>query len=1138
MADLRRSAFGFIVLLVCLAAEPAGAAPVYRSPGYAGRKIPATFVSAAPPRPVVLPTSGHGPRVLVDGAGTAHIAYADPAGAGDDVLRSCRLPRGGAGCAASVALVPRQPSGGGNDPQTNQDFQGPFPLESGNELLLVDARCCNEVPSASGFTRDPVYLYTSEDAGSSFTGPTDANPTAGLIGTQEPSGDAVLFGGEVPSIGLISSLQTGGTVFQGVPAGSFTTASANLSLRPNRDDANGARLGLDGTRPITAFSALEDTITVREWNGTGSVNDASQWTVLQIPGADQPRIAGGPKGVAMLSEPGILPGPLSVRGIAAGGGSAGAPQLLASGPVTAPTLSADPVSGAFVAAWLRTSDETVHVRTSTDGHTWTPDQIVMKVPGGDLGQLDAAVTADGGGFVVARDAAGAPTTFDGRILGAQFGPAAPTGNPGLGLVPPPGGSGPPSGDEKGFVACSQVHFGDVDVQATAGCFLRDPKNPSGGAAIAQSAVRLNGLDIVPESGVKIFLDPKGHTIDTSGAVQVIAQGAGSKPVILWHGPLHLKLPNASEGATLFDFDMGQFAASVEGFRINAHAKVILTKHGVRIPLDLQLPATFGGVTGRAELVVDQQSGLHLDSLRFAVDDVDIGVLELKDVAVAYDGGADSWSGGLTAVVSGPDLTLSGDIRFVAGAFNSAHLKVDKFPGVLVTTDVWLTEVQLGLQLQPLIFTGGVVFGFQPIAPPSSFAIAVDGGFTIQAGPPVVVQVTGNGSVFGIDLAHALFRYSGDGSLRLSADIVIGSKALGISGGLQFGFIGHDFGGTINAQACAFGVCPNVSVSANKRGAAVCLGPGSISHEWSASPFSVDQHWADCVADAYGPPAGTRAAGDGQSFVVPPAASSYAIAVDGVTGGPQLALTGPNGPVSFGDPRSPATNAVQLPGTPQSHRTFIGLRRPAAGRYTIAPVPGSSAVADMLVSRGYPAPKASAVVGGHGRLRTLRYRTSGITPGVTVRFVERSSGEDTVIADTARPSGVLRFRSAPGPGGTRQIVAQAVRDGLPWTSKVVASYRAPAITRPGLVRNVRLARVGSGLTIHFAPATNATSYVVKALLSDGRGVQRTLKAPKRSLSLPAVARTTSARVTITAVGADGHRITSRTVVLPAARRPHR
>src|SRR3954447_26499181 len=279
-------------LVLALAAIGVGAPPAfarsahgYTSPGYKPKRIPTNFVVAKPPPPVVLPHSGNHPHVFVDGAGSAHIAFADPNGTGADIIRTCRLPRGGSACAASAALIPDQPAAG-NDPQTNQDFDGPFPLAVGNELLVVDARCCNRAPTNGGssFTESPVYLYTSEDAGATFTGPTDANPSAGLIGTQDPSGDAIVYGGDVPSIGLVSSVQTGGPLFQGVPAGSFTSDTANLSLRPDQQDASDGRLGLDGARPIAAFSDFSGTITVREWNGSGSVNDAAQWTTLSVTG--------------------------------------------------------------------------------------------------------------------------------------------------------------------------------------------------------------------------------------------------------------------------------------------------------------------------------------------------------------------------------------------------------------------------------------------------------------------------------------------------------------------------------------------------------------------------------------------------------------------------------------------------------------------------------------------------------------------------------------------------------------------------------------------------------------------------------------------------------------------------------------
>jgi len=1141
MGRLRRAAVaaGLAALTVATPVAMGKGTPTYTSPGFKPRRIPKNFVPAQPPPPVVLQPSGNRPHVFVDGAGSAHITFADPSGAGADTIRTCRLPRGGKSCAAAAALSPDQP-GPGNDPQTNQDFDGPFPLAVGNELLVVDSRCCNNVPIAGGsFTDDAVYLYTSEDAGATFTGPTAANPSAGLIGTQDPSGDAIVFGGDVPSIGLISSQQTGGTIFQGVPAGSFTSATANLSLRPDKQDASDGRLGLDGIRPIAAFSDFSGTIAVREWTGNGSVNDAAQWTTLRITGADQPRIAGGPRGIALLTEPSISNGALSVRSIASGDGAAGPPQVLTKSPAQSPTLSADPVSGMFAAAWIDGSDDSVHVRTSADGRVWGPDQLVMRVPGGELGELDVAATADGGGFVALRDSKGAPTTYDGRVLAGQFGPTGATGKPGLGLVN--GGSGPPSGDQAGFVACSQVHFGDVDIQATAGCFLRDPKNPTGGAAVAESAIRLNGLDIIPDPGVRMFIDPHAHTLITSGSVQVTAQGGGSNPVTLWHGPLHVELPDAGAGATLFDFDMGAFAANVEGFGINAHAKVLLTKDGVRIPVELDMPDYFGGITGQAELMVDAKSGLQLNSLNFAIADVDIGVLELQNAHVQYQSEGDKWDGGAKLIIPGPGISVDANVHFAKGAFNGGDFGVGYFPGLPVFTDVFLTNVRLGFQLEPTVFTGGVTFGFQPIAPPDTFTIAVSGDFRIEEGPPFAIQISGTGSVLGLQIATAFFRYSTDGTLIVRGDIAIGSPtSWGIAGGVHFGIIGNQWGGEFKVQGCGFptpvtdAICVTATADANNHGIAVCLGDvGGVTHDWADSIFDVEPHAGSCAAGEYAPPAGVRAlprAGAATTtFTVPPGAKAFNVALDGDGGIPNVTLTGPGGaPIAFGDPRS--AKAVQMPGNAPGDTDYVGLREPAAGTYTVQTTPGSPAITGLRVSRGYATPKATATVGGSGRRRTLRYTVKPVA-GVGLQFVEAGPAGDTIIGMAKGTKGTLHFRSGAGPGGRRTITARAVVDGLAETSAVVAHYTAPAIPKPGAVGGLRLARSGGALSIRFTAASGAKTYVVKVLLSDGRGLQRTLKASQRRLSIPRVGKGVHAKVTVTPVGPDGRHGPARRILAP-------
>jgi hypothetical protein len=98
----------------------------------------------------------------------------------------------------------------------------------------------------------------------------------------------------------------------------------------------------------------------------------------------------------------------------------------------------------------------------------------------------------------------------------------------------------------------------------------------------------------------------------------------------------------------------------------------------------------------------------------------------------------------------------------------------------------------------------------------------------------------------------------------------------------------------------------------------------------------------------------------------------------------------------------------------------------------------------------------------------------------------------------------------------------MRDGLVWVAPVVARYTAPPLPRPSAVPHLRASRSGSRLTVRFGPAAHATRYVVKVLLSDGRGLQRTQQARVRRLVVPKVARGTRARVTVTAIGVDGQR----------------
>ena len=251
----------------------------FSTPGYHwNHKLP----RVAPVIPGKLIKLGDGvePRVLVDAAGTGQIAYnVTPTDvSAPSVLHDCVLLRGQTGCASNNGLIPPETG----DPRYNIDEHGPVPLSIGNELLMLDSRFPNVETLPDGTTGYPTFLWTSEDAGKTFTGP-------GTIGNLEITGNAVVFGGANPQIGVITDTTSGGTLFQATPPGAFSGQTLNLG-DSGPDQAYDGRLAVDGTRPIDEFQDLSNHIYVREYNGTGDIYDTSSWSRAEINGQGYSRI--------------------------------------------------------------------------------------------------------------------------------------------------------------------------------------------------------------------------------------------------------------------------------------------------------------------------------------------------------------------------------------------------------------------------------------------------------------------------------------------------------------------------------------------------------------------------------------------------------------------------------------------------------------------------------------------------------------------------------------------------------------------------------------------------------------------------------------------------------------------------------
>ena len=1138
----------------------ARSAPSYHSPGYRGKTAFPRVV--ATPLPAITLGTGKYPSLFVDPAGTAHIAFAQDGGAAaPDAIAYCGLQRGRRSCAQTSPVTSPQapdPSQGGvfagNIPSGNHDFDGPVPLDIGNQLFIVDRRFPDLFNTPDMSTSESnVFEWSSVDGGANITGP-------GTIGDNEMGGGAIAYGGTAnPSIGTISRTQTVGTFFQGVPAGQYTRAKAQLG---SPDQAYDGSLAVDGTLPVAAFAnAAETTTFVREWSGQGDVNDATNWSQASFAGAS-PQLAGGPSGVFVLYRDGSLSGSSNVliRRIVGGQPSGGPVKL--SGPVGNPTISEDP-GGHLAVAYVDSAG--IEVRSSSDGIHWSSPQLTALVPsGGSVGHLAVAATADGGGFVsFVKNPAGAEGV--GTVVASAFGTQQATRQPGLGTLPG-GGIGSQIGDQLATSTCSTAKFGVVTVQIKAGCFAHDPQDPQLDVSLGE--ININGISIIPDFGVKIGIDPKLHTIDTTGSVSVVLKGQEIN-VTIWHGELHVKIPVATPGADLFDFS--ELAPpDLAGFPIDGSVDVKLINGGVQVPVSLKLPAYFGGVTGSATLEATLNGGLNLDSLEFKIGDANFGALELKDVDVTYTRAGSKWSGSGTINVptGGSALSLKLAIEFDNGNFTSGSFDVGlPYPGVPFDLNdtppqLYLTHGGLGLGLSPPSLSGTIGFGITPVSAVGAggqhdYAFSLDGKLTAAFGDPVTITVTATGFAYQLQITNATLTYKIPDQVTLTGSsgydlgvveskgtfsAIIDPKDNKFGGQISSDLIIHvsklGLSSVLPANVLDAGdiTIPSEKIAINNNGFGVYVPPGAatpipffgtITYRWgdpypTPHPGSQDLSEFTTAVPAADIAGRSAHAAAGMSFQIPARTSSAALEVSGAGGAPAVVLSAPNGAQIVPSTTFATGAAAFALGDATANLTHVGLVHPAAGRWTVQQATGSSiAITGVKYAIGEQAPTVTARLTGNTTTRTLHYQVK-LPRNVTVEFAEQTRNLFHIIGNATKATGTIRFTPAFGPAGRRQIVALIDNGGLPSSTKVLASFLAARPARPGRARHLSVRAGARAFTVSFVAPANAMRTLVVIVASDGRHLQRLLPVRTHKLSVPVIGYRDGVTVTVIGIDAAGRR----------------
>jgi hypothetical protein len=232
------------------------------------------------------PSDGESPSVVVDPAGTAHVAW----GIGEELIGYCAIPRGTRACARGARLALDARAGRPVLMRRPQD---------GLLVLVAGRKDSNDDPDES------VWAFTSADS-AAWSGPAP-------IGLGLSAVDAAVLTADGQAVDLLQA-ETEGNLFQRAPlAGPPSAALLNLSTTPAgtttdyRRDGDMVRLR-DG-RTLAFLGSIFDGFAYRILSGADPFADASwrPWPAARVTREwNDPRAAAGPRGAYVMHGVHIL----------------------------------------------------------------------------------------------------------------------------------------------------------------------------------------------------------------------------------------------------------------------------------------------------------------------------------------------------------------------------------------------------------------------------------------------------------------------------------------------------------------------------------------------------------------------------------------------------------------------------------------------------------------------------------------------------------------------------------------------------------------------------------------------------------------------------------------------------------------
>ncbi|GAC1540565.1 MAG: hypothetical protein NVS3B12_27570 [Acidimicrobiales bacterium] len=549
-----------------------------------------------------------------------------------------------------------------------------------------------------------------------------------------------------------------------------------------------------------------------------------------------------------------------------------------------------------------------------------------------------------------------------------------------------------------------------------------------------------------------------------------------------------------------------------------------------------------------------------------------GGLTVNSLHIGYQAANQEYDGSIDVTLPGPLVhNVLGTVRFAHGAFQAASLDVSG--DVPIGPGLAIRHGSLAVTMNPLKLTGSltVAAGPQvPLPPSGAFGDALDATGTLTyLGPngsapgdwdiKADVKLLGNHTLGSADInMNTSGAVTFSGTLGLSIPGPFGSPVVSITARLSGYANSSGFGATASAKVTIFGWSPQAALAFSNVGLEGCgdTGVAGIRAGFKDRWGQVPSFWGGCnvgevdaaniAAASVSPPVPyatestegphLRAAALNRAVL----ASTVAVPSWQVPAGQKAAafsVEGQGGLASF-KLVAPDKTAIDIPALTPSGTllgngkvfvlediaggsTYLIVANPAAGTWSVQTDAGSVPVFAIHSAAILPNPTVSGSVASTpgSAQQTLTWSATDAA-GDTVTFLEEGAGlPNRTLGTSSASSGALSFLPGDGPAGTRQIVAQIDRQGLPVATQQVATYTAPAPVAPPAPTNAVFAPSPTGLQLSWsAPSTDGGTPITSYRITDGATVLGVVPGSHTSATVPGSA--AGHLLTITAVNAAG------------------